>query len=63
MKKDIKFPQIENVYVTVVEDREENIWKVYPLNRNEKRLETVMITSRDMEKNMGKAKRHQPFVI
>ncbi|WP_421873794.1 hypothetical protein [Marinoscillum sp.] len=44
MKKDIKFPQIENVFVSVVQDDEG--WKVYLLNRHDEQLDTVMVTSK-----------------
>lgn len=46
MKKDIEFPQVENVYVTIVEDKSEEQWKVFLLNRNDKKLDTVMVTSK-----------------
>jgi hypothetical protein len=45
MKKDIAFPKIENVYVAIAKEAEDD-WKVYLLNRNDKKLETVMITSK-----------------
>ncbi len=45
MKKDIAFPTIENVYVAVAKEAEDD-WKVYLINRNEKKLETVLITSK-----------------
>lgn len=44
MKKDINFPKIENVYVSIVKDDEG--WKVYLLNRLDKQLDTVMVTSK-----------------
>lgn len=44
MKKDIHFPKVEDVFVTVVQDGD--IWNVYLLNRHQQRLETVMITSK-----------------
>lgn len=46
MKKDIAFPQIENVYVTIAKDTVDGLWKVYLLNRSSKDLETIMITSK-----------------
>ncbi len=51
MKKDIKFPQIENVFVSVVKDSEG--WKVYLLNRHDKQLDTVMVTSKGYGKKDG----------
>ena len=45
MKKDIAFPKIENVIVAIAKDTEE-MWKVYLINRNERKLETVLITSK-----------------
>ncbi|MFT6868626.1 MAG: hypothetical protein ACJA08_003480 [Cyclobacteriaceae bacterium] len=44
MKKDIAFPKIENVLVTVAKDND--TWNVYLLNRNEKTLDTVLVTSK-----------------
>lgn len=46
MKKDISFPQIENVHVTIANDTSNNLWKVFLLNRSNKMLETIMITSK-----------------
>ncbi len=53
MKKDIEFPQIENVYVTIVEDKSADQWKVFLLNRNDKKLDTVMVTSKGYGKQDG----------
>jgi hypothetical protein len=44
MKKDIAFPKIENVLVTVAKDND--TWNVYLLNRNDKTLDTVLVTSK-----------------
>ena len=44
MKKDIDFSPVKNVYVVVAKTDEG--WKVYLINRNEEKLENVMITSR-----------------
>ena len=44
MRKDIKFPKIEDVLVTIAQDDEG--WKVYLINRSDKKLETVMVTSK-----------------
>ena len=52
MKKDINFPQIEDVFVSVVKDVEG--WKVYLLNRTDNSLETVMITSKGYGLKDGK---------
>jgi len=50
MKKDIQFPKIENVYITIAKDDEQ--WKVYLINRSPSRLETILITSKGYgEKN------------
>lgn len=46
MKKDITFPHIENVYVTIANDKMDGLWKVYLLNRSRFDLETIMITSK-----------------
>ncbi len=43
MKKDIEFPKVENVWVAVVQDEG---WKVYLINRNDQKLDTVMVTSK-----------------
>lgn len=45
MIKDIPNPEIEEVFLTVVEEAD-NDWKVYLINRNPATLETVMITSK-----------------
>ena len=54
MKKDINFPQIEEVYVTIVNDAKDDLWKVYLLNRNDKKLDTVMVTSKGYGEQDGK---------
>jgi len=54
MKKDIKYPKIENVFVTIVKDQEDDLWKVYLLNRSDDLLETVMVTSKGYGKKDGK---------
>ncbi|MEQ8581808.1 MAG: hypothetical protein RIC30_17315 [Marinoscillum sp.] len=46
MKKDIKFPQIESVFVSVVREKDAEQWRVYLLNRSDKNLDTVMVTSK-----------------
>lgn len=46
MKKDIQFPQIEKVFVSVVREKDAEQWRVYLLNRSEKQLDTVMVTSK-----------------
>ena len=45
MIKDIPNPEVEDVYLAVVQEAE-NDWKVYLINRNKNNLETVMITSK-----------------
>ncbi len=45
MKKDISFPKIENVYVAIVKEGDED-WKVYLLNRSENDLDNLMVTSK-----------------
>lgn len=52
MKKDIKFPQIEDVYVSVTKDEAD--WKVYLINRSDKLLENVMVTSKGYGTKNGK---------
>lgn len=54
MKKDINFPQIEDVYVTIVNDVRDSLWKVYLLNRNDKKLDSVMVTSKGYGEKDGK---------
>ncbi|MEL7146342.1 MAG: hypothetical protein AAFO69_08235 [Bacteroidota bacterium] len=49
MKKDIDFQPVENVLVGVVlsnDNTTEPEWQVYIINRNPKKLDTVMITSK-----------------
>jgi len=49
MKKDIDFHPVKNVLVTVIlenDDLTNPEWKVYLINRNEDKLENIMITSR-----------------
>ncbi len=53
MKKDIEFPKVEDVYLTVVRGDEE-LWHVYILNRNDNLLENVMITSKGYGRKNGK---------
>ncbi|MFY0598265.1 MAG: hypothetical protein JXR03_01250 [Cyclobacteriaceae bacterium] len=51
MKKDIKFPKIEKVLVAVAKDDEG--WKIYLINRSDKKLETIMVTSKGYGKKDG----------
>ncbi|MEO1256137.1 MAG: hypothetical protein AAFY41_14805 [Bacteroidota bacterium] len=44
MKKDIDFSPVKDVHVVIAKD--EDSWKVFLVNRNTKKLENVMITSR-----------------
>ena len=53
MKKDIDFPKIEQVYLTIVKG-EDDMWQVYMLNRNENLLENVMVTSKGYGRKDGK---------
>ncbi len=49
MKKDINFDPVRNVFVTIVIDNNDindPEWKVYIVNRNDEKLENLMITSR-----------------
>jgi len=49
MKKDIKFPPVEGVFVVVAKQANETgntIWNVYLINRNKYALENVLITSK-----------------
>ncbi|REE01594.1 hypothetical protein [Marinoscillum furvescens] len=54
MKKDIEFPQIENVFVTIAKNEEKDMWQVYLLNRHQEQLDTVMVTSKGYGKKGGK---------
>jgi hypothetical protein len=53
MIKDIPNPEIEEVFLTVVKEAD-NDWKVYLINRNPATLETVMITSKGYGGKDGK---------
>lgn len=44
MKKDIDFSPVKNVTLTVVKMGDE--WEVYLLNRSDKKLDTILITSK-----------------
>lgn len=53
MIKDINNPAVENVWLAVVKEGE-NDWKVYLVNRNQEVLHTVMITSKGYGFKEGK---------
>ena len=53
MKKDIDFPKVEDVYLTVVKG-DDDLWQVYMLNRNSNMLENVMITSKGYGRKNGR---------
>lgn len=56
MKKDIEFLPVENILVAVVlenDDLSNPEWKVYIINRNLKKLENLMITSKGYGKKDG----------
>ncbi|MEO9872429.1 hypothetical protein [Ekhidna sp.] len=44
MKKDIDFSPVKNVHVVIAKNDE--AWKVFIINRNQAKLENVMVTSR-----------------
>lgn len=44
MKKDIDFSPVKNVHVVIA--RESDGWRVFLINRNNEKLENVMVTSR-----------------
>ena len=44
MKKDIDFSPVKDVHVVIAKDDEG--WKVFLINRNQNKLENVMVTSR-----------------
>ncbi|TAE70945.1 MAG: hypothetical protein EAZ85_11255 [Bacteroidetes bacterium] len=48
MKKDIEFPQVEGVSVVIAREKnelEQDEWKAYLVNDNEKELNTIFVTS------------------
>ncbi len=56
MKKDIEFLPVENILIAVVlenDDLTNPEWKVYIINRNSKKLENLMITSKGYGKKGG----------
>ncbi len=57
MKKDIDFFPVKNVQVVVVQSTEG--WKVYLINRNNEKLEHVIITSRGYREQKKKCGRLQ----
>ncbi|QNK76684.1 hypothetical protein [Winogradskyella undariae] len=50
MKKDIEFPKVQDVYVTVVQEKHLEYktldWNAYIINNSDKDLDTVLIVSR-----------------
>jgi len=50
MKKDIEFPEVQDVYVTVVQEKHLEYktldWNAYIINNSDKDLDTVLIVSR-----------------
>lgn len=44
MKKDIDFSPVKDVHVVIAQEKDG--WRVYLINRNQKKLENVMVTSR-----------------
>lgn len=54
MKKDIDFIPVKDVYLTVAKDDNEDLWKVYLLNRNKNKLTNVMVTSKGYGEKDGK---------
>lgn len=66
MKKDIDFSPVKNVHIVIA--KMEDLWKVFLINRSEKKLENVMITSRgygetETEEQKTSILRHMiPFV-
>ncbi len=55
MKKDIKFPKVEDVFVTVILKNED--WKVYLINRNKSKLENILVTSKGYGEHKGEQKK------
>jgi len=56
MKKDIEFHPVENILIAIAlenGDIKSPEWKVYIINRNDKKLDTLMITSKGYGKKDG----------
>lgn len=55
MKKDIEIPEVQNVFVAVIQEENQDFrtkdWNVYIINNNNFSLETVLIVSKG---NLGK---------
>jgi len=55
MKKDIQIPEVNNVFMAVVKERNEEFqcedWNVYIINNKETDLEMVMIISKGFDKD------------
>src|SRR3990167_7234007 len=58
MRKDINIPEVENVAVAIVQEREkeEDVWNVYLLNLGEESLEGVLVTSKGYGEMNGEKK-------
>jgi hypothetical protein len=53
MKEDIDFLPVKDVFITISKNTEEEMWKVYLLNRGKKRIENIMITSKGYGEQKG----------
>ncbi|MFT5642209.1 MAG: hypothetical protein ACI9A7_002318 [Cyclobacteriaceae bacterium] len=56
MIKDIQFPEVADILMTVVKEADEE-WKVYIINRSKEKIENVMVTSNGFGNKKGESQK------
>lgn len=60
MKKDIQIPEVENVFMSVVREKNEEgepIWNVYLINHKDVELNNVFVSSKGYNKDLAEKKK------
>ena len=52
MKKDIDYPEVQDIYMAIAKDS--TLWKVYLINRGTETIDTILITSKGYGEKDGK---------
>lgn len=66
MKKDINLPEVENVGVAVIREKnelDEEVYNVYLLNTGDQKLETVLVSSKGYGENKSTGERVKTSVL
>jgi hypothetical protein len=60
MKKDIQIPEVENVFMSVIQEKGEegeNVWNVYLINHKSTEIKNVFVSSKGYNKDLPEKKK------